>query len=1190
MDRQMSMDRPSAPPPARGTARALVLALSILGSAFLAPRPALAQTIGLSGGFLELTDVFFAEGDRIFGANEIITVSGTIPFIPQYLCQSGGDGEGPFDFFPSANLYVIKDDGNLADGAPLVDVLSTPNRITGVSAQGLFVEQTVAVAKPTGNLPAGTYDVVMDQCEDDVFNEGIDIHLGAGAGFAFKVFVPEGVGEIDFIPLKFEAIKMKHILAGTAPILSGDPLYGLCSKTSALAFQFLSEETTVPEAAVGFFDESCRDLAAHYEGLAADPPDPNFTAFAELGAIPYRFLQAPTELERALLRIFNIFAEQEAIAEAFLTTLERVQGAQQADDHEFLSLQLRHLNKYINLLVGGGGNLLRFFVALEALERAVQNEPGVAGTPEANALLVVSRQMRRAIGGMFFPLGPRFKRDPSDPNALIPFGLQSWIITYLGLDPFLNTAGLFSIADFRASVGLAPIDFQHPVARTTGPYTAPPGRDVSFDALPSEDPNSDPLTFAWDLDMDGLFDDSPAQLVEQAFAEPGTRLVGLKVTDPAGNSDVAYVQLKIGDTMIQDIISIQHLPRDLKRIAPDGTVAIIKEDAIPVSTRTPHALQVDVTGEIFILDVTVLNEGGETRPVIHHLDANGEPIATVTPDDIEALIGREIAQVFDMRLDGRGDFLLAANVEGLNAQGDPDPEFGPVMVIHLARDFAAASVVAEGILRQPGSVPGLAIGPEGEIVLSDVGHPDTADQPVLKGLAGISILDPDDGSVNQTVPADGAVLPSGLRTSVGALFGGVPLGAFRQAGTRIGGGIEVDRQGNYITGQGHRGPANLWRVPTPPEVTTLSQNITTIVLGFEVFPLLPESLGGLFLSFTDVALDAGGDAIVVGRNLSADVPPSNHNSAWRISPASEFFLVADLGQHATARNQGGFAFDVTREVREVTPRDIPALPVVPELLLETLQVEQDNCPLSATIRATLTNTGASASEAPLSIAVFKGDPLQGGEVIGTATVQAPIAPGASVQVVVDWLDPAPGVHEVFALGQGTNVPFTAGMICVPAPPDQAITLRPLNATLDVGETHSLSASIFDLYGDPIPGLGLSFSITGANIAAGVAATDVTGTASFSYSGSAAGEDTIAASVFDEVSNQVTANWNQAAAALACDIDADADVDIGDIMAIFGAVGTAAGPGDPRDADRDGLITINDARGCVLQCTNSMCAP
>ena len=59
--------------------------------------------------------------------------------------------------------------------------------------------------------------------------------------------------------------------------------------------------------------------------------------------------------------------------------------------------------------------------------------------------------------------------------------------------------------------------------------------------------------------------------------------------------------------------------------------------------------------------------------------------------------------------------------------------------------------------------------------------------------------------------------------------------------------------------------------------------------------------------------------------------------------------------------------------------------------------------------------------------------------------------------------------------------------------------------------------------------------------------------------------------------------------LVCDVDLDGDVDQLDIGLIFAARNTpATGPDDPRDADGDGFITVNDASQCVAQCTQLGC--
>lgn len=56
----------------------------------------------------------------------------------------------------------------------------------------------------------------------------------------------------------------------------------------------------------------------------------------------------------------------------------------------------------------------------------------------------------------------------------------------------------------------------------------------------------------------------------------------------------------------------------------------------------------------------------------------------------------------------------------------------------------------------------------------------------------------------------------------------------------------------------------------------------------------------------------------------------------------------------------------------------------------------------------------------------------------------------------------------------------------------------------------------------------------------------------------------------------------------CDIDLDGDVDRADVMLIFAVRNQPAAPGDPRDVDGDGTITVLDGRACTLQCDRPAC--
>ncbi len=57
----------------------------------------------------------------------------------------------------------------------------------------------------------------------------------------------------------------------------------------------------------------------------------------------------------------------------------------------------------------------------------------------------------------------------------------------------------------------------------------------------------------------------------------------------------------------------------------------------------------------------------------------------------------------------------------------------------------------------------------------------------------------------------------------------------------------------------------------------------------------------------------------------------------------------------------------------------------------------------------------------------------------------------------------------------------------------------------------------------------------------------------------------------------------------CDVDGDGDVDSVDIGLIRQGYGQTPSANDPRDANGDGVINVNDARTCATRCTRTSCA-
>jgi uncharacterized repeat protein (TIGR01451 family) len=78
---------------------------------------------------------------------------------------------------------------------------------------------------------------------------------------------------------------------------------------------------------------------------------------------------------------------------------------------------------------------------------------------------------------------------------------------------------------------------QPPIASATGSSTnGPAPLTVNFDGSGSSDPEGEPLTYAWDLDGDGAFDDSTAVHPTHTYTQPGTYKARLRVTDSPSQS------------------------------------------------------------------------------------------------------------------------------------------------------------------------------------------------------------------------------------------------------------------------------------------------------------------------------------------------------------------------------------------------------------------------------------------------------------------------------------------------------------------------------------------------------------------------------------------------------------------------------------------------------------------------------
>jgi glucose/arabinose dehydrogenase/PKD repeat protein len=88
---------------------------------------------------------------------------------------------------------------------------------------------------------------------------------------------------------------------------------------------------------------------------------------------------------------------------------------------------------------------------------------------------------------------------------------------------------------------------QPPVAvAKANPTSGDVGMTVSFDGSASSDPNGDALSYAWDLDGDGAFDDSTTAMTARTYNAAGTFRVSLQVSDGKGGTATDAVTIGVG--------------------------------------------------------------------------------------------------------------------------------------------------------------------------------------------------------------------------------------------------------------------------------------------------------------------------------------------------------------------------------------------------------------------------------------------------------------------------------------------------------------------------------------------------------------------------------------------------------------------------------------------------------------------
>jgi PKD repeat protein len=154
----------------------------------------------------------------------------------------------------------------------------------------------------------------------------------------------------------------------------------------------------------------------------------------------------------------------------------------------------------------------------------------------------------------------------------------------------IGPSGDLFIVDYSGSIRrMRYSSDNHPptaVAQAT-PTTGPLPLTVNFDGRGSSDPDAgDSLTYAWDLDADGLFDDSFSAQSTWTYTSAGPVTARLRVTDSSGDFDTDSVEIRPGGDPPQAMIAT---PAQTLRWAVGDTISFSGSASDPQDGTLPDS-------------------------------------------------------------------------------------------------------------------------------------------------------------------------------------------------------------------------------------------------------------------------------------------------------------------------------------------------------------------------------------------------------------------------------------------------------------------------------------------------------------------------------------------------------------------------------------------------------------------------
>lgn len=560
-----------------------------------------------------------------FGPNQFVTIDlASIGFACDFI-------------FPAANIYVVPS-GSVVGGAALSDVSGGVNQVIGAGG-GVIVGETIASTLPGGTLGAGTYAVVFDECENGIFDPGQDACFDPAFVVDLPAVLPPADPAIAAAKAGWgaQAVTWAEKTAAWAEyfavLQAADALSAILQPGIGTVYWFLTN-TVPPFSDIGppLALKYAIDMVQHYQGLAADPPDPNFQQLTPLEANAFLDSQSPDPLQQATDALINAFAVEAATTGALLSSMERYQGAANDGNGDWALVHARATRDYTALLADQlaesnaalnalsaviGANAADLDAAASGLKSLADDLATNGWSPSAQFHMGLLGYTPQDIADGIAALGDLgFVVQDSGVGTVVPGKPDLATFTAAGMQADIAQI----VADNDAAVpqlqqsealwdgivstieGDAGIAKTLPSADAGGPYAGSEGVAVMLDASGSSDPDGSIALYEWDLDFDGAFDDlSTANATEPfVFAAQYEGVVGLRVTDGDGKQAIAYTDVSIADT---------NAPPSIDSFTPNLTNVDSKLGALidfAVVTSDPDGDPVDVRWFVDGVDTGVL--------------------------------------------------------------------------------------------------------------------------------------------------------------------------------------------------------------------------------------------------------------------------------------------------------------------------------------------------------------------------------------------------------------------------------------------------------------------------------------------------------------------------------------------------------------------------------------------------------